>query len=82
MTKKRGRPKEGNRREAVVKLDIIIVGKAQMVAKARGMSLAEYLSELIRGPVDRDFLAIMKQMEADSGAASANEDAASRGSDE
>ena len=35
-----------------------------MVAKARGLSLAEYLSELIRGPVDRDFLKVMKQMES------------------
>ena len=82
MTKKRGRPKEGHRRQAVVKLDIIIVGKAQMVAKARGMSLAEYLSELIRGPVDRDFLAIMKQMEADSGAGSGDQAAVSKGPDE
>jgi hypothetical protein len=82
MTRKRGRPKEGHRREAVVKLDIIIVGKAQMVAKARGMSLAEYLSELIRGPVDRDFLAIMKQMEAEAGAASGGQDAASGSPDE
>ena len=43
MTRKRGRPKGGERRDAVVKLDIIIVGKAQMVAKAMGTSLAEYL---------------------------------------
>ena len=70
MSRKRGRPKGEKRRDAVVKLDIIIVGKAQMVAKARGTSLAEYLSEIIRGPVDRDFLDIMRQMEAESAAAS------------
>jgi hypothetical protein len=70
MSRKRGRPKGDKRRDAVVKLDMIIVGKAQMVAKARGTSLAEYLSEIIRGPVDRDFLGIMKQMEAESDAAS------------
>jgi hypothetical protein len=70
MSRKRGRPKGEKRRDAVVKLDIIIVGKAQMVAKARGTSLAEYLSEIIRGPVDRDFLDIMRQMEAESDAAS------------
>lgn len=73
MTRKRGRPEGIKRRDAVVKLDAILVGKAQMVAKARGTSLAEYLSEIIRGPVDRDFLSIMKQLEAD--AASEGEDA-------
>jgi hypothetical protein len=64
MGKKRGRPKASNRRDAVVKLDGIIVGKAQMVAKAQGISVAEYLSEMLRGLVDRDFLKVMKQMEA------------------
>ena len=66
MGKKRGRPRAEKRRDAVVKLDVIIVGKAQMVAKAQGMSLAEYLSEILRSPVDRDFLDVMKKIEADS----------------
>jgi hypothetical protein len=65
MGKKRGRPKLDKRRDAVVKLDGTIVGKAQMVAKANGTSVAEYLSELLRGLVDRDFLKVMKQMEAE-----------------
>lgn len=69
MARKRGRPKGIQRRDAVVKLDALIVGKAQMVAKAKGTSVAEYLSEIIRVPVDRDFLGIMKQMEAESGPA-------------
>jgi hypothetical protein len=68
MARKRGRPKGTERRDAVVKLDANIVGKAQMVAKARGTSLAEYLSGLIRVPVDRDFLEIIKRMDAESGA--------------
>jgi hypothetical protein len=66
MARKRGRPKGIKRRDAVVKLDAIIVGKAQMVAKARGTSVAEYLSEIIRVPVDQDFLSVMKQLEAGS----------------
>jgi hypothetical protein len=70
MARKRGRPKGIKRRDAVVKLDAIVVGKAQMVAKARGTSVAEYLSEIIREPVDRDFLGVMKQMEAESDAKS------------
>jgi hypothetical protein len=64
MGKKRGRPRASERRDAVVKLDVIIVGKAQMVAKASGISLSEYLSEMLRSPVDRDFLRVMKEMEA------------------
>ena len=67
MAKKRGRPRSIERRVAVVKLDSTVVGKAQMVAKARGTSVAEYLSEIIRGPVDRDFLKEMKRIEAESG---------------
>ena len=65
MGKKRGRPKASKRRDAVVKLDMTVVGKAQMVAKANGTSVSEYLSELIRGLVDRDFLKVMKRMEAE-----------------
>ncbi len=68
MGRKRGRPKGTERRDAMVKLDTILVGKAQMVAKARGTSVAEYLSEIIRSPVDRDFLAVMHQLEAESDA--------------
>ncbi|WP_435007799.1 hypothetical protein P12x_005064 [Tundrisphaera lichenicola] len=68
MAKKRGRPRAISRHDAVVKLDAIVVGKAQMVAKARGTSLAEYLSTLIRNPVDRDFLKVMRQIEAGVGA--------------
>ena len=64
MGKKRGRPRANRRRDAVVKLDVIIVGKAQMVAKASGVSLSEYLSEVLRSPVDRDFLGVMRRMEA------------------
>ena len=75
MARKRGRPKASQRRDAVVKLDAILVGKAQMVAKARGTSVAEYLSEIIRGPVDRDFLKVMKEMEAKSEAESQGPDA-------
>ena len=66
MGKKRGRPRATKRRDAVVKLDVTIVGKAQMVAKANGTSVAEYLSELVRALVDRDFLKVMKRMEAES----------------
>jgi len=66
MGKKRGRPRLITRRDSVVKLDAIMVGKAQMVAKSRGTSVAEYLSEIIRVPVDRDFLGVMKRLEAES----------------
>ncbi len=66
MGKKRGRPRSSERRDAVVKLDVTIVGKAQMIAKARGTSVAEYLSEMIRGLVNRDFLVEMKRIEAES----------------
>lgn len=49
-----GRPKS-NRDDVTVKLDRSIAARAHFVAKARGMTLAEYLSEITKGVVDRDF---------------------------
>ena len=49
-----GRPKS-DRNDTSVKVDSALVIKAKLVAEAQGITLAEYISELIRNPVDRDF---------------------------
>jgi hypothetical protein len=50
------------RNDVAVKLDKHVAKEAKLVATARGITLAEYLSELIRPLVHRDFEAEMKTM--------------------
>ena len=64
MAKRRGRPKT-ERNDVSVKLDRGVVSRAKIVAAARGLTLAEYLSELTRGPVDRDFVKEMQRVQAE-----------------
>lgn len=49
------------------KIDAMLVGRAQMIAKSRGISLAEYISETLRPTVDRDFFKEMKKLEPEGG---------------
>jgi hypothetical protein len=63
--RKMGRPKgsgKSGRKDRAVKVDAVIVGWAEMVAKARGTTLAEYLSETLRKPVAKDFADVMEKM--------------------
>lgn len=49
-------PKKKQRRDdQAVKLDRRLVAKAQLIAKVRGISVAEYLSELVRPHIEKDF---------------------------
>lgn len=49
-----GRPSKG-RDDVSVKMDRTLVARARYIAELRGITLAEYLSETVRAPVDRDF---------------------------
>jgi hypothetical protein len=60
---KAGRPKSSERDDVTVKIDRGIVSKAKMIASARSVPLAEYLSELLRSPVIRDFAKEMRRIE-------------------
>jgi hypothetical protein len=52
----------------VVKADVDLVRKAKTIAEDKGVDLSEYLSELIRGPITRDWDRIMRRvMEAEGG---------------
>jgi hypothetical protein len=59
---KRGRPKEAERDDKTVKLDRAVVERAQIVAKRHRITLAEYLTELIRSPVDKAYREEVKAM--------------------
>lgn len=63
VAKPKGRPKSSVRNDVTVKADAGIIRKAKFAADARGLSLAEYISELLRGPVERDFAKAIKQAE-------------------
>lgn len=53
--KKMGRPPTSDRDDTVVRLDRRVAAKAKYVASTRNIPIAEYLTELIRALVDRDF---------------------------
>ena len=55
-------PTTCGRKDRAVKVDAVVVGWAEMVAKARGITVAEYLSETLRKPVARDFADVMEKM--------------------
>lgn len=60
-----GRPRgtgKSTRNDRAAKVDATILGWAEMVAKARGISVAEYLSETLRKPVAKDFAEVMERM--------------------
>jgi hypothetical protein len=56
----RPRPSLG-RKDVTTKIDGAIHRKAKIIAGNRNVSLAEYLSELLRGPVDRDYMRELKR---------------------
>lgn len=67
MAKRRGRPKESERDDVTVKLDRKLVGKAKLVATHRGVSVAELLSGLLEGPVDRAYGQMLRELDPDRG---------------
>ena len=57
-----GRPRTSERNDRVARVDATILGWAEMVAKARGITVAEYISETLRAPVWRDFGDLARKM--------------------
>ena len=57
MARPKGRPKKSERDDTTVRLDRAIVAKAKLVAIWLGLEggVAELLSDLVRGPVDRAY---------------------------
>lgn len=62
MAKKRGRP-PGDRNDTTVKVDRKLAAMARIIAANKGIKIGEYLSGLIEGPIRRDYLKIMRDME-------------------
>jgi hypothetical protein len=64
MAKKRmGRPKTSVRQDVSIKFDKTLAGKARLISRARGVTMVEYLSELTRPFIDRDYAQLMRELE-------------------
>jgi hypothetical protein len=63
MGKRRGNPGKPAGEGKLVRLDPAIAGMAKAVATARGMSLADYLADLLRAPVGRDYAKMLRELE-------------------
>jgi hypothetical protein len=64
--KKMGRPKSSERQDVSIKFDKILAAKARQVSLSRGVSMAEYLSELARSQIDRDYAKLLRELEGGS----------------
>jgi hypothetical protein len=63
MAKKMGRPKSSDRDDVSIKFDRILAGKARLISQGRGISMTEYLSEMTRTFIDRDYAKLMRELE-------------------
>jgi hypothetical protein len=54
MARSKGRPKSG-RDDVTTKIDRRLVGLAHLIAKDEGVSVAELLSEMLRGPIEKKY---------------------------
>jgi hypothetical protein len=67
MAKAKGRPKRSERDDVTTKIDRYLVGKAHLIAKDRGISLAELLSEMLRAPVEKAYAQLVRSMDQKGG---------------
>lgn len=58
-----GRPKTSTRSDVAVKIDRVIAGMAKAVATARGIPLAELLSEMLDAPVSKAYAQMLRELE-------------------
>jgi hypothetical protein len=63
MAKTKGRPKTSERDDVSIKFDRSLAAMAQLVAGARKISRAEYLSEMTRSLIEKDLAKEMKRLE-------------------
>jgi hypothetical protein len=66
MGKKLGRPESG-RDDVSAKIDRAVVGKAKMIATHEGISAAELLTEILRGPIDKRYAQMLRTLERKEG---------------
>lgn len=63
MATKKPADNKGKRDDIAVKVDRTLADKAKLVASRRRITMAQYLSDLIRNPVERDFTKTVRELE-------------------
>jgi hypothetical protein len=64
MAKKRmGRPRTSVRQDVSIKFDKTLARMARLIAEGQGISMAEYLTELTRPMISRDYARLMRDLE-------------------
>jgi hypothetical protein len=48
-------------------MDRILLGKAQLIARQRGISMAELLSEMLRGPIEKAYAQLVRSLDQEGG---------------
>lgn len=59
----RGRPKTSERDDVTVRLDRGLISKAKVLAADESLSLAEYLSDMLRPSIDRAYAKLVKKID-------------------
>ena len=62
--KKMGRPRSSERQDVSIKFDKTLAGKARLISQGRGISMAEYLTEMTQPIIDRDYAKLMRELES------------------
>ncbi len=67
MARPKGRPRKSERDDITVRIDRTIVAKAKLIATGLGLrgGVAELLSDLVRGPVDRAYGKMLRDIGPD-----------------
>ena len=65
MARKKAAPSSGkpSNEGRLTRLDPAVVAMGKAVAASRGQHLSEYLSGLLKGPVGRDYAAMLRELE-------------------
>jgi hypothetical protein len=60
--KSRGRPKV-DRDDVTVKLDRVAASRAKAIANFRGIPVAELLTDIVRAPLDKAYVQMIRELE-------------------
>jgi hypothetical protein len=61
-SRRNGRPRTSKRGRVTVIVDRVLVGKARLVGAHRGMTVAELLTELLRGTLDQAYQQMVREL--------------------
>ncbi len=67
MGKQRGRPKRSERDDGTVRIDKHLIARAKVLAGHKGISVAELLSEMLGGPIDRAYAQMVRELDQKGG---------------